>query len=129
MGGSLGVPEAANAGGIAGASYYEAPEIKNCAALNSSVITADTGTDGTLNPYRIAGRVDGTLTNNIAYSGMTLTTGETTRTLTEEDKGGSKQDGADTTEKPEPSAYSSLGWQTSVWKLESGQYPVLQWQQ
>jgi hypothetical protein len=125
-GGTLGVPEAANAGGIAGASYYEAPEIKNCAALNSAVIAADTGTDGTLNPYRIAGRVDGTLTNNIAYSGMTLTTGETTRTLTEDDKSGSKQDGADTAEKPAQSVFqSTLGWDfTNTWQMGTDGYPI-----
>jgi hypothetical protein len=127
MGGSLGVPAAASAGGIAGASYYEAPEIKNCAALNSNVTAADTASGGTLNPYRIAGRVDGTLTNNIAYSGMTLTTGETTRTLTEDDKGGAKQDGADTTEKPAQSVFqSTLGWDfTNTWQMDSiSGYPI-----
>ncbi|MDR3300927.1 MAG: hypothetical protein LBT01_00160 [Spirochaetaceae bacterium] len=121
-GGSLGVPTAANAGGIAGAVYYEAPALEYCAALNSSVTAADSASGGTRNAYRIAGRVDGTLTNNIAHSAMLLTGGANS------DRTPNGQDGADATAQRTQSTFTALGWDfSSVWKM-AGEYPVLNWQ-
>jgi hypothetical protein len=119
MGGSLGVPAAANAGGIAGAVYFEAPALENCAALNSAVSAVDSASDGTLKAYRIAGKVDGALTNNIAYRGMTVTGG------TQTDQTANGQDGADTDAKPASGVFQTLGWDfVSVWEM-AGDYPTL----
>jgi hypothetical protein len=120
MGGSLGVPAAANAGGIAGAVYFEAPALENCAALNSTVSAVDSASDGgTLKAYRIAGKVDGALTNNIANSGMTVTGG------TQADNTANGQDGADTTDKPAQGVFQTLGWDfTTIWQMGGNGYPI-----
>jgi hypothetical protein len=136
-GGSLGPLAAASAGGIAGAQYYAEsnifPVITNCAALNGSLTGEDSASGAVWNIYRIAGAGAagydvGIWRNNIANSGMTLTTGAATRTPTGDDKTPNGKDGADTTTTPGQSAFTALGWDfATVWKM-SGGYPVLQWQ-
>jgi hypothetical protein len=70
--------------------------------------------------YRIAGRVDGKLVNNIAWAGMTVAGGLVG------DTGADGQDGADTTEKPEQSAYTAMGWDFStIWQMGANGYPAL----
>jgi hypothetical protein len=132
LGGSVGVKLAASTGGIAGAQYVtgefsKRPTISACAALNASISGEDSAAGAVWNVYRIAGaghpaeQDTGLFTNNIAYSGMTVTnhTGEVAA-----DAAG--KDGADTaTATPAESAYTALGWDFSgVWRM-SGGYPVL----
>jgi hypothetical protein len=134
-GGTLGPKAAASGGGIAGAQYYAEqnifPVIEKCAALNTALTGTDAATGAVWNIYRIAGAGDGEFNvgvwqNNIANSAMTITLANSgTHT---DDKGASGKDGADAAAKPEPTVYTGMGWQTSVWKLESGQYPILRWQ-
>jgi hypothetical protein len=126
VGGSIGVPAAANAGGISGSMYILIPVVEYCAALNTGVSGIDTGSGGVLEVYRIAGKVEGTLTNNIANPNMTVSGG------TVGGKGADKQDGADTASaKPAQSAFAALGWDfAAVWKWDAIKgCPVLQWQQ
>jgi hypothetical protein len=125
-GGSLGVPPAANAGGISGAIYYNdpsLPKIENCAALNSSVTAVDTATGGTLNAYRISAIESGTFTNNIANAAMTITGGANADNIA------TGKDGADKAINPAQSVFqSTLGWNfTTVWKMGANN-PMLQWQ-
>lgn len=128
-GGSLGVPAAANAGGIAGAQYFAGngnvqPRIERCAALNTAIAGADTGTGAAFNVYRIAGTGADSQpewAQNIAYSGIPLT--QDGAPLNASDKTASGKDGADCAEQPAQSAYS--GWDfVLVWEM-SGAYPVL----
>jgi hypothetical protein len=124
-GGSIGVPTAANAGGISGSMYVLTPVIENCAALNSGVSGIDSGSDGVLEVYRIAGKVAGTLTNNIANPGMTVTGG------TVSDKTANGKDGADAASaKPEQAAFTAIGWDfAAVWNWDAIKgYPILKWQ-
>jgi hypothetical protein len=124
-GGSLGVPAAANAGGITGALYSgggSAPKVEYCAALNGSV----EGSGSPTNVYRIATNVDGTLSSNIAWKDMPLTGG--TGTL---DAALDGQDGFDNdTRHPEEGTVSTtLQWDVvGVWLISAGAYPVLRWQ-
>jgi hypothetical protein len=127
IGGSLGVKIAANAGGIAGAQYFGAPTLKNCAALNTSVTGA--GSDS-YNVYRIAGpghpdAEQSAWASNIAsaplYKGEQL--------VAPDSAGPNGYDGADCAATPGQSAYEALGWDfDSVWAMDSEGYPVLQWQ-
>jgi hypothetical protein len=55
--------------------YINTPKIENCVALNSSVSAVDTGTGGALKAFRIAGKVDGAIATNIAWSSMPITGG------------------------------------------------------
>jgi hypothetical protein len=123
-GSSLGVPAAANAGGIAGSQYVGMPSIDNCAALNAKV----DGRGGVFNVHRIAGEGSdnvGAWTANMAsaplyHDGQAVEPGAAAA-------GGF--DGADCAAKPEQSDYESLGWDFSgVWKMGAGGYPVLRWQ-
>jgi hypothetical protein len=123
-GGSVGVPPAANAGGITGALYSgggPAPKVEYCAALNGSV----EGIGGAANVYRIAKNMDGTLFTNIAWKDMPLTGGTgSAGTLDGED-------GLDnTTRQPgEGTAGTTLQWDiTGVWFIPADGYPVLRWQ-
>jgi hypothetical protein len=130
-GGSIGVPAAANAGGIAGAQYFNTPVIINCAALNASLTGEDSGSGAAYNIYRIAGAgapgdAKGEWKTNIANSAMTITAGSSAHTG---DKGPDKKDGEDCTAQPDRSVYEGLGWDFSkVWKMGADGYPVLQWQ-
>jgi hypothetical protein len=128
MGGSLGVPSAANAGGISGSLYYANPKVEKSVALNVSVSGIDTGSGGVRNVYRVGGKStvkDGgtpELAENIAWSGMTVSPESVG------DEGPNGQDGEDCDQKPGQSVYSGLGWDfSSVWRM-GGDYPVLQWE-
>ena len=124
MGGSLGVPSAANAGGISGSIYYANPIVEKCVALNVSVSGIDTGSGGVLKVYRIGGlsTLDGggpILDDNRAWSDMPVTGGAVS------DKGLDRQDGEDCAAQPAQSLYEGLGWDFSnVWRM-SGGYPAL----
>ena len=128
MGGSLGVPSAANAGGISGSIYYANPKVEKSVALNVLVSGVDTGSGGTLKVYRIGGlsSLDGggpTLDDNMAWSGMPVTGGAVS------EKGLDKQDGADCAAKPVQSVYVGLGWDFStVWRMGTDGYPALRWE-
>ena len=128
-GGSIGPLIAANAGGIAGAQYVgESPEIKNCAALNTSIAGTDSAAGAEWNIYRIAGEGasgenNGKWTENIAYSAMPVTRGGASYSADSDANG---KDGADCPEKPPQSAYEALGWNfTAVWKMATDGYPAL----
>jgi hypothetical protein len=126
LGGSLGVPLKANAGGIAGAQYFDAPSIKNCVALNSKIKGAGSG--AVYNVHRIAG--PGTGLNQSIWeaniANAALVEGENA-IAPETDAGG--YDGENCDAKPAQAAYEALGWDfVSVWKMD-GDYPVLKWQQ
>jgi hypothetical protein len=125
MGGSLGVPSAANAGGITGALYFESPRVEFCAALNASVTGKDTTTGGELKVYRVAGKTDGSLADNAASPSMTLTGGNAA------DRGGEGQDGADIdAAKPVQAVFESMGWDfDTVWKIGAENRPVLRWEE
>jgi hypothetical protein len=122
-GGSLGVPQAANAGGISGSVYYSTPKVEKSAALNSAVSGVDTGSGGVLLVYRIGGKseLDGgapELSNNIANAAMIVTGG------TAGDKGANNQDGADCAAQPDQAAFTGMGWDfAGVWKMGSSGYP------
>jgi hypothetical protein len=124
MGGSLGVPSAANAGGISGSLYYANPRVEKSAALNSAVKGIDTGSGGDFKVYRIGGvsSIDGgtpELSNNIAWQDMPVTGGTVT------DKGEEGQDGADYAAQPVQSDFVELGWDfDTIWEMEGG-YPTL----
>ncbi|MDR0540035.1 MAG: hypothetical protein LBG74_05985, partial [Spirochaetaceae bacterium] len=110
----LGVPAAANAGGIAGAQYFAGngnvqPRIERCAALNTAIAGADTGTGAAFNVYRIAGAGADSQpewAQNSAYSGMTLT--QDGAPVNASDKTASGKGGEDCAEQPAQSAYA--GW-------------------
>jgi hypothetical protein len=119
-GGTLGVPAAANAGGITGALYVGSPQVEYCAALNGKVEGVDTG-GGELRVYRIAGVVDGSLEQNIANAGMALIGGEPAA-----DRGGNAPNGADAEAKPAQETFTRLGWDfDGLWIMGSEGYPVL----
>jgi hypothetical protein len=127
-GGSTGVPSSANAGGIAGAQYFGAPSIQNCAALNSAIAGADSGSGAVYNVHRIAG--PGTGEHNSAWEHniacVTALTAGSNPVPPQSDAAG--YDGETCAAKPNQAAYEELGWDfNSVWKM-SGDYPVLQWQ-
>jgi hypothetical protein len=109
-------------GGIAGMNASDMPgAITGCVALNPLIQAGSTA-----NIHRITGGGPSTENiNNLAWSGMTVTTdGDYTP-----DIGADQKDGADCEEKPAQSVYEGLGWDfTGVWKMQSGGYPVLQWQ-
>jgi hypothetical protein len=126
-GGSLGVPHAANAGGISGSLYFANPRVEKSLALNSSVAGTDATSGGTLLVYRIGGAstLDGgqpVLDDNQAWAGMPATGGALA------DKGPNGQDGEDCGQKPAQEEYAALGWDFGgVWRM-GGDYPVLRWE-
>ncbi|MDR2491281.1 MAG: hypothetical protein LBD20_07760 [Spirochaetaceae bacterium] len=88
-GGTLGVPAAANAGGIAGAQYYThpggpAPRIEFCAALNPSLTGEDTATGASWNIHRIAGKGD-TVYNSVLGTTSSFDTGKWLNNIANED--------------------------------------------
>lgn len=126
----LGIPAAANAGGIAGAQYFTGADgikarIQNCAALNSGLTGTDTGSGAAFNLRRIAGA--GTedtheWIENIANSAMSFSPNR----AAENDAG--KQDGANASARPVQSAFIALGWNfATVWKWDND-YPKLVWE-
>ncbi|MDR1909681.1 MAG: hypothetical protein LBQ35_07190 [Spirochaetaceae bacterium] len=129
-GGTLGVPAAANAGGIAGAQYVGAPLIENCAALNTSLTGEDSASGAGWNIYRIAGAGDsgdGQRTNNVANAAMTISQGGNPRAADDAEAGG--KDGADCAARPDQAVYAALGWDfTAVWTMGGDGYPALKWE-
>jgi hypothetical protein len=122
----IGVPAAANAGGVSGSVYVgSTTTVEACAALGSLVEGADTASEAVFKVYRVAGKgTVGILTGNIAWSGMALT--EDASPITASDTGGAGQDGADCGEKPAQSVFEGMGWDfAAVWKMDDGGYPVL----
>jgi len=105
-------------GGIAGvnASTLTTGAISSCMALNLSLSPLD----GT-NIHRITGTAGGSRSNNYARPGL-IPAGA---------KDANSADGEDTQEMPDKSFYeNTLGWDfTTVWKMASGGYPILQWQE
>jgi hypothetical protein len=128
-GGSLGVPAAANAGGIAGAQYFGEPSIQNCAALNTAVRGEDSGAGAAYNVHRIAGTEPGgssVWAANIA-SVKTLTAGGSVVTPVSASDG---HDGLTCVARPTQTDYEDLGWDfATVWAMAESGYPVLRWQQ
>jgi hypothetical protein len=124
-GGSIGVPAAASAGGIAGAQYVDAPSLKNCVALNRKI--EGRGSGAAYNVHRIAGPgTSGDLTweANIAYVAE-ITKGGDPANPSSEPNG---HDGRTCEAKPAQSSYEALGWDfASVWEMGDSGYPVLQW--
>jgi hypothetical protein len=124
--GSIGVAAKANAGGIAGAQYFDSPSIKNCAALNTKIEGRDSGAGAAYNVHRIAGLGEGgepAWEANIARADLSQD-GVSVDPLPEPDG----YDGKTCDEKPPQSAYEALGWDfNSVWKMGGDGYPVLQW--
>jgi hypothetical protein len=110
-------------GGISGLNASaQTDAITGCLALNSSIITANTSNK----IHRITGTNGSAaaLSNNLAYSGLTLSGGAYAA-----DKGADKVDGEDCAAQPVQSVYEGLGWDFSnVWKMSSNGYPVLKWQ-
>jgi hypothetical protein len=122
-GGSLGVPAAANAGGITGALYSgggPAPQVEYCAALNGSV----EGIGSPANVYRIAKNVDGTLLSNIAWKDMPLSGGSGSAATLD------GKDGLDNNRQlEEETVVNKLQWDIAgVWLIPADAYPVLRWQ-
>jgi hypothetical protein len=111
-------------GGILGNGYLNpggTGTVKDCAALNGSVTY--TATNGMIG--RVVGSFDdGTLTNNIANSAMSLT-GSPSIANNANDK-----NGADVSLPVTQTTFqNTLHWDfTNTWKMQGG-YPVLQWQQ
>jgi hypothetical protein len=129
LGGSMGVPLSANAGGIAGSQYFDAPSIQNCAALNQAIRGEDSGSGALYNVHRIAGTGSGShqsaWTANMGNVAALTADGAAVAVVS--DTGG--YDGADCDAKPDQAAYEALGWDfSSVWKMGADGYPVLQWQ-
>jgi hypothetical protein len=127
-GGTIGVPAAANAGGIAGAQYFLTPSVENCAALNANLSGEDSGTGAGWNIRRIAGTGGtgydgGQWKTNIANSAMAISPSAAA------DKGPNGKDGEDCAAKPAQPAFTALGWDFSaVWKMGADGYPALKWQ-
>jgi hypothetical protein len=140
-GGSLGVKPAANAGGIAGALYFNASSsgnigasgdipnrLENCVALNSSVNGLDSSASGgaEYSVYRIAGDgTDGDMirSKNYAWADMPLQNPSGSAA----DKAQDGYDGDNCNAKPGRDFYATtLGWNfTSLWKMGDNGYPVL----
>jgi hypothetical protein len=143
-GGSLGVKPGANAGGIAGAMYFNASSsgdtgssgdipnrLENCVALNSAVNGLDSNPAGAANysVYRIAG--DGTAgdmirANNYAWGNMPLQHGSGSAA----DRTRDGYDGDNCNAKPAQDFYvTTLGWDfTGVWAMNGDGYPHLRWE-
>jgi hypothetical protein len=130
-GGSMGVPAKANAGGIAGAQYFGAPSIKNCAALNTKIEGKDSSVSGAAyNVRRIAGGGTGGESDAPAWAAnigsAVLTAGGTTVASVSKSDG---EDGADCAAKPAEADYTALGWDfDAVWKMGGNGYPALKWE-
>jgi hypothetical protein len=116
-------------GGIAG---YNAVQdslsgigtVRNCVALNPS-LTAPNGFDRV---YRVIGDGGGTIQDNLASSGMTITISGSSSAIS--DVGPNAKGGKNCDAKPAQSVYEGLGWDfVNVWKMGTDGYPVLQWQQ
>jgi hypothetical protein len=126
-GGSIGVPAAANAGGIAGAQYVNVPAIENCVALNTKVEGRGSGSAAAYDVHRIAGMGttgDAVWTANIAYVAALVAGGAAP--TPESDPTG--YDGESSLARPDQGAYEGLGWDfEEVWEM-AGDYPVLRWQ-
>jgi hypothetical protein len=133
-GGSLGVPKAASAGGIAGAQYFNAPSIKNCVALNSAIAGSDLS-GASYNVHRIAGpenSVDdeGQMGKSVWESNLANAALAAGGNAVTPQPNAASPDGADCAAKPNQAAYEALGWDfNNVWKMAGNGYPVLQWQQ
>jgi hypothetical protein len=128
-GNSLGVPAAANAGGIAGAQYFGEPSIQNCVALNTAVRGEDSGSGAAFNAHRIAGTEPNSKSiwaANIANV-QTLTAGGSAVPPAPSSDG---HDGDDCAARPSQTDYEGLGWDfDAVWTMAASGYPVLRWQQ
>jgi hypothetical protein len=124
-GGSIGVPAKANAGGIAGAQYFNAPSIEYCVALNTEITGTDSGSGGAFNVRRIAGGGTGGQPAWMANKSSTaLAEGGTARVPLSDPAG---EDGEDCAAKPDQSAYEVLEWDfDTVWTMGAEGYPVLQ---
>jgi hypothetical protein len=115
------------AAGIAGSLQAATVSVSNCVALTPEI----TGTTTSLT-YAILHRVvsqlsQGTITNNRAYSGMTLKAiingVESPATIGEPSPDG--LEGSDCVQKPDQAFYEALGWDfTNVWQM-AGEYPAL----
>jgi hypothetical protein len=124
-GGSIGVPAKANAGGIAGAQYFNAPSITNCVALNTEIRGEDSSSGTAYNVRRIAGGGTGGQPAWTANKGSApLAEGGAPRSPLSEPNG---EDGEDCAAKPDRSVYEALDWDFgTVWAMGGDGYPVLQ---
>jgi hypothetical protein len=113
---------ATGVGGIAGMNAStQTDAITGNAALNP--VIRITGGGSTANIHRMVGAGTNTtgLTNNIGYSGVTISGGSYAADAA--------KDGADCVEKPASSVFAGMGWDfTNVWKMGANGYPALQWQ-
>jgi hypothetical protein len=126
-------PDAALAGGIAGALYNGASTVRGSAVLEGSEASAaDLVAGAAADPraYRIAAKGTAAadaavLASNIAWEGMAL---ESARPEGDADKGEAGQDGKDCPGKPAQSDFAALGWdfsQAGAWKMGRGGFPAL----
>jgi hypothetical protein len=127
--GAMGEFSEVGMGGIAG--YNAVPDslsgigtVQNCVALNLS-LTAPSGFD---NVHRVIGKGGGTIQDNLASSGMTITISGSPSV--DNDVGPNAKGGKNCDAKPSQSVYEGVGWDfVDVWKMGTDGYPVLQWQQ
>jgi hypothetical protein len=134
LGGSIGVPRAGSAGGIAGAVYYTHtldpgapnPRIENCMALTTALTGTNSGGSPSWNIFRIAGkgRDDGNDTGEFSANSAGSMTITPSRSVT---PNRDANDGATAAEAPPAQgAYTALGWDFSgVWEMSSTGYPAL----
>jgi hypothetical protein len=111
-------------GGIAGTNASANPEaLTGSVALNPLIEASG----NTANIHRIVGGGISTQNiNNLAWSGMVVSTGG----IYTPDIGADKKDGATTLVQPSQAEYEALGWDfNTVWEMDSYGYPKLRWQQ
>ena len=110
------------AGGIVGYAMSGALTIENCAALNTSISIIYSAATGGV--QRVVSGTTGTKTNNIAWSGMSLTAniadaGEEPVTPTDIGSGG--LDGENCDQRPAQTVYTTRGWDfTGTWEMTGG---------
>jgi hypothetical protein len=114
------------AGGIAGINTSGDDALKGCAALNPEISSGQGENFHRVLGYMDSGSTDRSLSNNYAWSGMTMSPGSGTYAP---DIGADKVDGANTVTQPNQAFYQGLGWDfAAVWEMDASGYPKLQWQ-
>jgi hypothetical protein len=121
----------AYAGGIAGVNDTGGT-IKYSAALSHSVKASAVGSfSSSSDAGRVCGYNTGTLDNNIAYSGMSLTKNNSPVSPITADPDGINGTDKTSAELKTQATYAGLGWSfPAVWKMgpPSYPYPILKWQ-
>jgi hypothetical protein len=117
-------PDAARAGGIAGALYNGAGVKRSAVLEGSNIAAADLAAGNAADPqaWRVAGKGEGAvLATNIAWEGTALSGGRTA-----DDTGPDGRDGEDCAGKPDRTVFDGLGWDfATVWRMGRGGFPAL----